>query len=172
MSYEVDRVFDVQLIEQGLGGFVLSERAIEAPYVKDYDAEEDEGPKAWAKRFDLTNWGLLSAWSGDERIGGIAIAFDTSDIWLLGGRRDLAAIWDMRVRPDHRGSGVGSALWRAAERWAIERGCTQLMVETQNVNIGACRFYVAQGCTLGSVNRHAYENLPHEVQLLWYKGVR
>jgi GNAT superfamily N-acetyltransferase len=172
MSYEVDRVFDVELIGHGLGGFTLSERKLDELYVKDYDADEDEGPKAWAERFDLTNWGLLSAWSGDERVGGTAIAFDTPDVWLLGGRRDLAAVWDMRVRPDRRGAGVGSALWRAAEAWAIERGCTQIMVETQNVNVGACRFYVAQGCELGSAHRFAYANHPDEVQLLWYKRLR
>jgi hypothetical protein len=45
------------------------------------------------------------------------------------------------------------------------------MVETQNVNVGACRFYVAQGCSLGSAHRYAYENHPDEVQLLWYKDL-
>ena len=29
-------------------------------------------------------------------------------------------------------------------------------IETQNVNVGACRFYAAMGCQLGAVSRFAY----------------
>jgi hypothetical protein len=46
-----------------------------------------------------------------------------------------------------------------------------MKVETQNVNVPACRFYAAMGCTLGAVNLHAYAGHPkvgHEVMLLWY----
>ena len=43
------------------------------------------------------------------------------------------------------------------------------MVETQNVNVRACRFYARQGFALGAVNRDAYPDLPDEVLLLWYK---
>ena len=44
-----------------------------------------------------------------------------------------------------------------------------MKVETQNVNVPACRFYARQGCVLGAINRFAYPDLPDEVQLLWYK---
>jgi len=43
------------------------------------------------------------------------------------------------------------------------------MVETQNINVPACRFYARQAFVLGAVNRGAYPDLPHDVQLLWYK---
>jgi GNAT superfamily N-acetyltransferase len=39
-----------------------------------------------------------------------------------------------------RGLGIGAALFRAAERWAVARGARWLKVETQNVNVAACRF--------------------------------
>jgi GNAT superfamily N-acetyltransferase len=88
---------------------------------------------------------------------------------MLEGRDDLAVLWDIRVSPEARGRGVGAALFRAAERWAKARGCLHLRVETQNINVAACRFYARQGCVLRAVNRHAYAELPDEIQLLWDK---
>lgn len=57
------------------------------------------------------------------------------------------------------------------EAWAAARGCRQLKIETQNVNVPACRFYARQGCVLGAINRFAYREFPDEVQLLWYKAI-
>ena len=70
-----------------------------------------------------------------------------------------------------RGRGVGARLFAAAEAWAMARGVRTLKVETQNVNVGACRFYARQGCTLGEINRFAYPQLPDEVQLIWRKAL-
>lgn len=65
----------------------------------------------------------------------------------------------------------GAALFRAAEAWARARRCRQIKVETQNVNVTACRFYARQGCVLTMVDPSAYPGLPGEVQLLWYKDL-
>lgn len=169
IAFEVDRVFEVTAREEGLGGLVLSERKLGARYVKDYD--EIENPTRWARRFDLSNWGLLIAHSQGRRIGGVVIAFDTRSIVMLEGRKDLAVLWDIRVDANWRRQGVGAALFRAAEQWARARGCEWLKIETQNVNVPACKFYVKQGCTLGAIHRFAYPDLPDEIQLLWYKAL-
>lgn len=169
IAFEVERVFDVTARDGGLGGLVLSERRLDVPYVKDYDAAEGEGPLWWGERFDVSNWGLIGAFSNGERVGAAVVAFDTKGVNMLEGRRDLAVLWDIRVSPAHRGSGIGHALFRAVEAWAATRGCRQLKIETQNVNVPACRFYARQGCVLGAINRFAYPELPGEVQLLWYK---
>jgi hypothetical protein len=42
-------------------------------------------------------------------------------------------------------------------------------VETQTINVPACRFYSKMGCTLGAIDRYAYVDLPNEIQLLWFK---
>ena len=55
--------------------------------------------------------------------------------------------------------------------WAAARGCRRLKVETQNINVPACRFYERQGCVLAEVRRDAYPELPGEIQLLWQKAV-
>lgn len=88
---------------------------------------------------------------------------------MLEGRKDLALLWDIRVSPPFRSKGVGSALLAAAEAWATKRGARELKVETQNINVPACRFYKSLGCQLRHVNAGVYVGLPDEVQLLWYK---
>jgi GNAT superfamily N-acetyltransferase len=169
IAFTVRCVLEPVVLDGGLGGLMLSERGIGFPYVKDYDAVE--GPASWAERFDLRGWGWFAAREDGRRIGGAVVAWDAPGVEMLEGRRDLAVLWDIRVAPDARGRGVGAALFRAAEAWAAARGCTQLKVETQNINLPACRFYARQGCTLGAIHRFAYPALPDEVQLLWYKNI-
>ncbi|QDU98485.1 GNAT family N-acetyltransferase [Lignipirellula cremea] len=165
-TYETDRIFDVD--EQG-GSWELRERRLERPYRKDYDAVES--PHAWPLRFDVTGWTLIGAFDGQERVGGAVAAFATPGLDMLAGRRDLVVLWDLRVLLTARRIGVGSALFRAIEAWAVAKQCRELRVETQNTNLAACRFYASQGCRLFEVNRNAYAGLPEEVQLLWSKAL-
>jgi len=167
ISFTVESVLDVELLEGGLAGVRLSERTLDDPWVKDYDGTDGEGPAGWAQRFDLEHWGLIAAHHQDRRVGGAVIAFDTIGVDLLGGRQDLVVLWDIRVRPDARGAGVGAALFGAARSWAQARGCRTLKVETQNINVPACRFYRRMGCALASIDRFAYPQLPGEVQMIW-----
>jgi ribosomal protein S18 acetylase RimI-like enzyme len=81
-------------------------------------------------------------------------------------------LWDIRVASGSRRLGVGSALFAAASAWVIDRGYRHLAVETQNVNVPACRFYARQGCELGAFHRFAYPTLPEEVQMIWYLDLR
>ena len=113
--------------------------------------------------------GLLAAYREEQRVGGAVIAFNTDGLYMLEGITDLAVLWDLRIRTEWRGQGIGTALFFAAERWSAQRDCHTLKIETQNVNVPACRFYVRMGCTLGAINKHAYPELPDEIQLLWYK---
>lgn len=169
IAFTVRRVLDVAVLDGGLGGFALSERTVHPPYVKDYDAVE--GPPSWPERFDVAGWGWIAARAEGRRVGGAAVAFGTPGLDLLNGRRDVAVLWDIRVAPDARGRGVGAALFRAAQAWAAARGCRTLKIETQNINLRACRFYARQGCVLGAIHRFAYPALPAEVQLLWYRDL-
>lgn len=167
IAFRVERRFEVVPVDAGLGGIVFREEGVERPYVKDYDAQEGQGLVGW----DLTNWRVLSIYEGKGRVGGAVLAFDTAGVDVLEGRTDLTVLWDIRVTPAYRRRGLGAVLFRAAEAWARARGCRQLKVETQNVNVPACRFYVKQGCVLGAINRFAYPDFPGEVQLFWYKDL-
>jgi GNAT superfamily N-acetyltransferase len=170
ISFDVRSVFDVSGPDD-TGAFVLAERCLPAPWVKDYDADSGEGPTRWAHRFDLSNWGFLAARADGRMVGAAVVAFDTPGVEMLEGRRDLAVLSDLRIVPEARGQGVGAALFRAAEEWARARGCTELKIETQNINVPACRFYARQGCVLRAVDPTAYPQLPGEIQLLWYRDL-
>jgi ribosomal protein S18 acetylase RimI-like enzyme len=166
IAFEVRQVLDVAGRD---GAWTLSEREIEQPYIKDYDAVEAERPTSWARRFDISHWVMLVARHEDQPIGVAVVAMDTPRIELLEGRKDIAALWDIRVAPAHRGRHVGTALFEAAEEAARERGCHVLKVETQNNNVAACRLYRRCGCALGKVEPGAYPEFPDEVRLIWSK---
>lgn len=53
----------------------------------------------------------------------------------------------------------------------MERDCPQLKVETQNINLAACRFYERQGFLPKSAHTGVYAACPDEIQLLWYKDL-
>lgn len=166
-AFEVRSVLEVSIADD-LRGVSLCERGLGAPWLKDYEGIAG-GPRAWLARFDTARWIELVASVGSERVGGALLVHDDPSIDMLEGRNDLAVLWDLRVARDFRGRGVGTQLFRAAERWAREQGYRQLKVETQNVNVAACRFYTGMGCRLGALDRFAYPDLPGEVQLLWFK---
>jgi ribosomal protein S18 acetylase RimI-like enzyme len=174
--FEVARVLDVSPIPGRDAAtdapgerFVLTERRLPRPYVKNYDAVTGDAPTAWAKRFDLSRWRFFLARAAGRAVGAAAVAFDTPGVEMLDGRRDLAVLWDIRVAPESRGQGVGVSLFRAASAWAISKGCRSLKIETQNNNVAACRFYERMGCRLMAANPGVYLDLPHETQMLWYK---
>jgi GNAT superfamily N-acetyltransferase len=160
-------------IDGGLGGLRLVEEPVRPPYLKDYDAQSggEEDPTHWAVQFDLRRWGFFLAEESDRPVGAAAVAFDSPGVHMLEDRPDLAVLWDIRVHPNRRGRGIGARLFRTAAEWAHGQGARQLKVETQNVNVPACRFYAAQGCVLGAIHRYGYAGCPevaHEAMLLWY----
>ena len=171
ISFEVTDVFDVVQSERGDAPFTLSLRRLGVSYLKDYDAIGEEDPTEWPRRFDMSKWGLFAAHIDGQRVGGAVVAYDTPAVDMLEGRSDLAVLWDIRVAPSARRRGVGSALFEAAEAWASARQCRQVKVETQNINVGACRFYTRHGCVLRAAHPGAYSQCPDEVQLLWYQDL-
>lgn len=166
--FEVRTVFQVVALDGGLGGLQLVEQPVE-PYIKTYD---NDGPTAWAQEFDLQTWGIFVAFDGEKPVGGAAVALN-AQVYPMDyfQRKDLAVLWDIRVHPDARGRGIGARLFRHAADWARRQGYGQLGLETQSVNVPACRFYARQGCTLGAIHRFGYAGVPdvaHEAMLLWY----
>jgi len=166
--FEVDSVLDVKIQDDGLKGVTFKERKITKPYIKNYD--ENENPLRWLN-FNTTNWIIFTVQSGEKLVGGLTMVCKTPEIRMLNGRSDLADVWDIRVQPDLKRTGIGTKLFARAIEWSRSQGYRQLCVETQNVNMPACRFYLKQGCTLGAINRFAYRGDPvaaEEVQLIWF----
>jgi streptothricin acetyltransferase len=183
ISFEVKSQFNIELLEGGLGGMVFHEEPVIPPERRDFDKDEGQGPHRWLQNFDVSSWRMLVCREGDTPAGGLVIAREYRDsyasvqplpgfgIQMLEGRDDLALVWNIRVQPAYRHSGIGSRLFNEAIKWSKEQGLKQLKVETQNNNVNACRFYARQGCKLGEIHRYKYIDVPayaHEVMLVWY----
>jgi len=171
IAFEANEIVDVVTDPTRGGVLTLSARRVSHDFVKDYDAIAGAAPALWANRFDVSKWGFFSAFSNKTRVGRAAVAHDDPAVEMLEGRRDLAVLWDIRVVPAMRRRGVGSALFDAVMTWAGRRGCRQLEIETQNLNVAACRFYAQRGCVLAAAHHGAYPGLPDEIQLLWLKDL-
>jgi GNAT superfamily N-acetyltransferase len=144
IAFKVQSALALTIVNHGLGGLRLDERQLNAPYVKDYDRLPNCHPSEWSTQFDVANWGFFSATSEGAAVGGAVVAWTSPSLEILEGRTDLGVIWDVRVSPAMRRRGIAAQLFDVAERWARARGCRQLKVETQNINVAACRFYASR----------------------------
>lgn len=169
IAFRVTEVLDREALRTDGSTLPLVTRQVAHSYVKDYDAYPGNAPLAWPTRFNVSEWGFFAAYVGGERMGGAVMIANDGDVDLLEGRTDLALLWDLRVAPRFRRFGAASALLTAAEEWARARASRVLKVETQNINVAACRFYARHSFALRAVNDHAYAEFPNEIQLLWYK---
>jgi len=102
-----------------LGPLAFREETLVVPWLKDYDSEPGAHPTSWPSRFDTAPWHLFTAHQGTDHVGGLVLILGSPEIDMLEGRSDLALIWDLRVAPEARGSGVGLALLREAEALAL-----------------------------------------------------
>lgn len=171
IAFDVESILDVGLVDGGLGGITMHQKQISPPYTKDYDKYGDGGPMKWAQRFDVRDWGIFLALDETCPVGGATVAFKSPGVQMLEGRNDLALLWDIRVQPGFRRRGIGTSLFDYAAEWSRKRGCTQVKIETQNVNVPACRFYAKVDCELGQVNRYGYaghSEVGQEIMLIWY----
>jgi GNAT superfamily N-acetyltransferase len=165
--FEVNSILEVEILDDGFKGMKFKEQKVARPYTKNYDTEGE--PFSWLN-FNTSNWVTFLVSEDDSLVGGLTVACQTPELRMLNGRDDLADVWDIRVHPDYKRKGYGTRLFKEAVAWSRNKGFKQLCVETQNVNVRACRFYLKQGCRLGAVNRFAYFSNPKErdeVQLIW-----
>ena len=160
-------------IAAALGGRAFSATPLAVPYWKDYDAYPGAGPTDWPTRFDIASWQFFVAVVDAQWVGGaVLVPNGSTDLDLLDDRSDLALLWDLRVTPKFRRLGIGATLIRHVTDGATQSGAAELRVETQHVNVPACRCYAAQGFRLATARRQAYPLLPEEIQLLWTKPLR
>ena len=165
MTLTVHSRYRAELVDGGLGGWTLNEEPVYPPYEKDYD--EVEPPTRWLK-LGTSNWAAFAAYDGQHRVGGAIVAWNSPGLHMLEARTDLAVLWDIRVRREYHRSGIGSRLFDECVEWARRKGCSRLKVETQDINVPACRFYAAKGCELRGIHHGIYSECPTEVQFLWY----
>ena len=81
----------------------------------------------------------------------------------------VAKLDDVTVHPDWQGKGVGGAMLGQLRDQLRVEGMTRIDCGCHRDNEGVWRFYQRLGCVLDVVNRHAYLEMPEEIQLLWRK---
>lgn len=79
-------------------------------------------------------------------------------------------IENIAVDRDYRRRGVGKRLIETAITWAKAGAMPGLMLEAQDINLNACRFYQHVGFSLGGVDTMLYANTPSqdELAMYWY----
>ncbi len=80
-------------------------------------------------------------------------------------------IEDIAADAGFRRRGIGRALIDHALRWSQELNLAGLMLETQDNNVSACKFYERCGFQLGGFDRYLYKGInpqTAEVALYWY----
>jgi streptothricin acetyltransferase len=141
--------------EEGCIGYTV--RPV-TPYVKQYGPEEND-PQAYIGRADHAAW---LAYVGGRLAGQVLV----QEHW-----NRLAIVWDIAVEPAFRRLGVGRQLMEQAIGWARERGLPGVMLETQNINVAACRLYESCGFVLGGLDAYLYRGIERdtrEIALFWY----
>jgi GNAT superfamily N-acetyltransferase len=82
---------------------------------------------------------------------------------------DTAVLWNLMVDLAYRGEGLGRRLWHRAVEFARQAEVRAIMIETQNTNLPACKFYARMGCRLVGINELYYTNdgMNTEIALFW-----
>ena len=171
-NVEVRSVYQIRRLDSGLGGFLLEEAPV-SPHVK--DLSQYERACEYERLFDISSWRFYMAFDGVLPVGALTVAGTTAGLNMLQGRRDACVLWDIRVADEYKHRGIGQRLFDMAAANARHDGYRQMIIECQNNNVPACRFYHKQGAVLGKVDMYAYYNDPDirdEVQLIWYLDLK
>ncbi len=171
MNVNVNSEYKVERIENGLGGFILKEVQVE-PYIKDLSIYERAA--AYEKRFDIANWKFYMAFDGDVPVGAMTVAGKTERLNMLYGREDACVLWDIRIADAYKHKGIGQKLLDMGVLDAKRAGYRQMIIECQNNNVPACKFYQKQGAMLSKIDMYAYYLEPevrNEIQFIWYLDI-
>ena len=128
------------------------------PYVKRYEPEVYD-VQAYSGKPDRAAWLAYV----DDQIAGQLLVHEN---W-----NRFALIWDIAVDPPFRRRGDCRRLIAAGVAWARARGLPNIMLETQHINVPACRLYERCGFVLGGFDACLYRGVmpgTREIALFWY----
>ena len=86
----------------------------------------------------------------EEQIGWIELGYHK---W-----NNRMRIWELLVKKEHRGKGIGTQLMKHAIKLTKEKGARMLVLETQSCNVKAIQFYLKHGFQLIGFDTAAYSN--------------
>jgi ribosomal protein S18 acetylase RimI-like enzyme len=163
-TYKSSSILEVERSGTGLEiGWRMVERDLPQPFDKgtlyDFDEIAQAEIRARLERPDDTYQRVAES-------SGLLVGF--LDIELQSWN-DTAFLWNLMIDLDYRGQGLGRRLWHRALDFARQSDVRAIMIETQNTNVPACRFYARMGCELVGINEVYYTNdgSVTEVALFW-----
>ena len=172
-SFETDRIFTLHVrgyFEQGDGqtpiagqsalSFELRETPVDLPLYKDLRAYK-RTLEAVEARLASSQGGYVALANG--QVAGVVLL--NVEEW-----RSVARIEDIIVGRLFRRYGIGSLLLNCASDWARNRGCRAILLETQNINYPAIRFYLRNGLEVWSISQHHYPPGPDEHEVAIFMG--
>lgn len=131
------------LVEQFLGLNVY-EDAIAGDRRTDHAGAVESLAMAW-KRVTNTRGAALVAVLDSRVVGHLFLAFEREAVFIREHLREYAYVTDLFVRAEARHAGVGKALMRRAESFAVAHGSQRLMVGVLVGNIPAKALYAHLG---------------------------
>ena len=140
------------------GAWSYSERIFEKEHEKEYLSDDEQ----WEDYIDNPDKTVFLFYDNTDCVGQIKLRKN----W-----NKYAFIEDIAVAKNHRKDGVGTKLISKAIEWAKSNDLCGLMLETQDTNLLACRFYSKLGFQIGAVDTMLYANFDNaeEKAVFWYK---
>ena len=107
-----------------------------------------------------------------EAAGGVDVAKRVAGVILLNieAWRSIVRIEDIIVGRLFRRYGIGTLLLNCAADWARNHGCHAILLETQNINYPAIRFYLRNGLEVWGISQHFYPPGPEEHEVAIFMG--
>lgn len=131
------------------------------------DLSQEEDINDWLRLFDHDHCGVFVAEAEGRWLGGCVVVTHSPKVHMLRGDDSNAVLWDIRVDPVAQHRGIGTLLFETAMTFGREEGCQRMLIETQNNNPRAIRFYETHGATLLEINKNHYPDQPTEDQLIF-----
>lgn len=152
-------------------GFVVSGRIIPKYENDNWTYTEEKFSERYVKQYD--NEDIDSTYIDDP---GKAVFLYYTDHKCIGQIRlcsnwnGYALVEDIGVCSSWRKKGIGTKLLEKAVQWAKQNHHIGLMLETQDVNVSACRFYAKNNFIIGGVDTMLYSKFStaHEKAIFWY----
>ncbi|CAM4505987.1 GNAT family N-acetyltransferase [Paenibacillus typhae] len=144
------------LLRYESGEWTYTEETLAEPYMKRYADEE------------------LDAAYIEEDGKAVFLYYDGADcsgrIRLRTNWNGYAMVEEIGVAGSRRQQGIGTRLMDRGVEWAQQHKLAGLMLETQDVNAAACRFYARYGFVIGGADNMLYSGFPAgaEQAIFWY----
>ncbi len=165
-TYKSKSILHIERSGEGLEvGWHLTEQPLEIPFDKGSRYDFDEFMQdAIAERFARPDdsYQRVAEYRG-KLIGFVDVELQD---W-----NNTATLWNLMIDLDYRGQGLGRRLWHRAVDFARQCEVRAILIETQNTNVAACKFYARMGCQLCGVHESYYDDGGGEAALFWIYSI-